>query len=107
MAGRKSKLTPELIVRVEQLLSAGNYVTTVCDFVGIDKSTWYRWLEQGSKEEAGLFREFCDTVKKAEAGAEVRAVTGILKAGQTSWQALAWFLERKHPEKWSSRQKQP
>lgn len=98
--GRPTKLTPELAKKAEQLLAAGNYVTTVCDYLGIDRSTWYKWLEQGKNANRGLYFDFFNTVKKAEAESEVRAVTGILKAGGSQWQALAWFLERKFPDRW-------
>lgn len=98
--GRPTKLTPELLKKAEQLLAAGNYVTTVCDYLGIDRSTWYKWLEQGRKANKGLYFDFFHTVKKAESEAEIRAVTGILKAGNTNWQAFAWFLERKYPDRW-------
>lgn len=98
--GRPSKLTPELVRKAEQLLAAGNYTTTVCDFLGIDRSTWYKWLEKGRKANRGLYFDFFNTIKRAEAESEVRAVTGILKAGANQWQAFAWFLERKFPERW-------
>lgn len=98
--GRKTKLTPDLIRDAEKLVSAGNYVETVCDYLGIGKTTWYRWLERGEKARKGIYREFRDAIKKAEARAEIRAVNGILSAGQDNWQALAWYLERRHHEKW-------
>jgi hypothetical protein len=39
----------------------------------------------------------------ARAEAEVRATTTILAAGQKSWQANAWWLERSFPEKYGAR----
>jgi hypothetical protein len=98
--GRKSKLTPELIKQAAQLLSAGNYVNVVCQYLGIHESTWYKWLAEGEESPSGLKREFCEAVKEASAGSEIRAITGILSAGKHSWQALAWFLERRYPDRW-------
>jgi hypothetical protein len=41
---------------------------------------------------------FAQAVEKAEADAEVRAVATVLKAAQKgTWQAAAWWLERRRP----------
>jgi hypothetical protein len=39
----------------------------------------------------------------ARAEAEVRAVSTIMAAGQKSWQAHAWFLERTRPERYGQK----
>ncbi|MFP5109653.1 hypothetical protein ACSU6B_23285 [Neobacillus sp. C211] len=107
MAGRKSKLTPALIKDAEKLLKGGNYVETVCEFLGINKSTWYRWLAEGENAKSGLKREFRNAIKKAEAEAEIRLITDLQKIAEADqkWQALAWMLERKYPERWGRKDK--
>lgn len=102
---RKSKLTKELIARADKLLKAGNYHTTVCQYLNIHPSTWYRWLQEGEKARSGIKKEFYDTVKKAEAEAEIRLITELQKISQeeNNWQAIAWMLERKFPERWGKR----
>lgn len=109
MAGRKSKLNRDLIDRAEKLLNAGNYTKVVCGYLGITYQTWYMWLNQGEEDrengKKGLKCEFFERVKKAEASAEMRAVTGILQAGEENWTAYAWFLERKHHDRWAKRDK--
>lgn len=97
-------MTPELITHAAQLVSAGNYIATVCKYLDIDESTWYRWMQKGQRQKEGLFYEFYKDIKKAEAAAEMRAVTGIVAAGKVSWQALAWYLERKYPKRWGKRE---
>ncbi len=110
--GRKNtRLTRELIDKAVQFLRAGNYKNTVAKLLGIPERTWYSWeergrkIEQGEERPRGLYLDFYNEVKGAEAHAEGSAVIGVLKAGESgNWQALAWFLERKYPKKWGRRQ---
>jgi hypothetical protein len=54
-----------------------------------------------SDEDRGFF-EFCEAVKKAEAEAEAAAVVQIKAAASSgTWQAAAWFLERKFKDRWA------
>ena len=103
---RKRKLTKELIKEAYKLVAAGNYDKDVYPILGIDKSTWYRWLSEGETAKSGLKREFYDTVKKAEKEAIARNVALIQKAAQEgNWQAAAWWLERKYFEDWGRKDK--
>ena len=103
---RKRKLTKELIKEAYKLVAAGNYDKDVYPILGIDKSTWYRWLSEGEKAKSGLKREFYDTVKKAEKDAIARNVALIQRAAQEgNWQAAAWWLERKYFEDWGRKDK--
>lgn len=111
MAGRKTKLTKSLIEEASKLVKAGNYNETVCQYLGIHKSTWYKWLQAGEDAKSGLKREFFDSIKKAEAHAEMRNVEIIQRAAYEAendprlWTAAMAFLERKHPEKWGKKEK--
>ena len=44
-----------------------------------------------------------DEFEKAKAHASCRAIAQIVKAGQDSWQANAWYLERTNPQRWGRR----
>jgi len=90
------KYTPEIIQELIKYIEAGNYVETACDAVGISKDTFYRWMKEKS--------DFSDAIKKAESKAIARNVMIIQKAAQTSWQAAAWFLERKDYERWGRKE---
>lgn len=99
----KTKLTPEVQDRIVAALRAGNYQETAAAYAGISAKTFYEWLNRGEsdepKEEA--FRNFREAVEKAKADAEVRDIALIDKAAHDgSWQAAAWKLERKFPQKW-------
>ena len=59
--------------------------------------------EAPTAEEIVLWRFWRD-VKKAEAEAEAAAVLQIRKAAnEGTWQAAAWYLERKFKDRWSRR----
>ncbi len=103
--GRPTKLTPERMKRLTDLIKAGNYIETACCAVGLGHSTYYMWKERGDKErlegKKTIYTEFLDTVQRAESEAEALSITTITKAEQEGdWKAAAWKLERKNPDKW-------
>lgn len=102
LVSRSTRLTPELADRIANLISTGNYATVVCGLVGIGESTFYRWLARGEKAKSGLYREFWEKVKKAEAAREAKWVKDI--EGDPSWQSKAWLLERRYPDRWGRRE---
>lgn len=105
MAGRKLKLTAELIRECEQLIRAGNYAKVVAQYLGISETTWYRWMQEGEQAKSGLKREFWESVKKAETVAEIRNVNVIQKAAEEDWKAAMTYLERKFPERWGRKER--
>jgi hypothetical protein len=89
-AGRHSKYTPEVVESICTYLRQGNTRKTSAILAGIGHSTMYEWMDE--------FPEFADTIKKAEEEAVARNVAVINLAGQTNWQASAWWLERRRKE---------
>jgi transposase len=103
MAGRPTKLTPQTQARIVQAIVGGNDITVAAAYAGIGKTTFYEWLERGRKAKTGPFAAFADAIQKAQADAETRNVALIAKAAQDgTWTAAAWWLERKHPERWGA-----
>ncbi|MDY6957667.1 MAG: hypothetical protein SVK08_00785 [Halobacteriota archaeon] len=98
--GRKTKLTPELQNKICQYIRAGNYIITACQAVGISQTTYERWINTGNKSKDGIYSDFVDAIKIAEAESEARNVLIVEKAAITTWTAAAWLLERKHPDRW-------
>lgn len=100
----KLRLNDEIISTAEKLISAGNYTNVICDYLGINETTWYRWFNTGeahAKEGKDTMQcKFYKSIKKAEAAAEMRSVAIIQGAAKNTWQAAAWFLERKHRDRW-------
>ena len=50
--------------------------------------------------------QFRQAVLKAQADAEVRNVAIVEQAATRSWQAAAWWLERKHNARWGRKERQ-
>lgn len=84
------KYNKRTVSTICNLLKAGNTRRTSAIAGGISEETFYVWMKSKS--------EFSESVKKAEAEAEARNVAIINQAGKTSWQASAWWLERRRKE---------
>lgn len=112
--GRPTKLNEETQHKIVTAIKEGNYIETASAYAGIDKSTLYDWLKRGEREKQRIksdnsakikkdeakFVQFSNAVQKALAESEMRDVSVIGKAAENQWQAAAWRLERKFPEKW-------
>lgn len=113
--GAPTKLSEKMIEDLEFILRSGCYVETAAAYVGIAKDTYYRWLRRGAAErkhiEAGgkprkreaLYAQLSDAIESAVAAAEVNDLALISTASKDSWQAAAWKLERRHPDRWGRR----
>jgi transposase len=91
---RPSKFTPDRRKRILEALRQGNTRKAAVAQAGISYETFCQWLHQ--------YPEFSDQVKNAEAEAELASVRVIREAAVTTWQAAAWWLERRRPEEWSN-----
>jgi hypothetical protein len=101
---RPTKLTAAVRDRLVAAIRAGNYAEAACLSAGISTSTYYRWLERGQLEPAGIYRELCEAVRQAEGEAEVFAVALIRRAmNDGDWRAAITFLERRYPSRWRRR----
>lgn len=97
MAGRPTKYNIERVQKIVNALSAGNTRRDSCAYAGISEDTFAVWLKDKP--------DFSDAIEKAEADAAVRNVAIIAKAAQEgTWQAAAWWLERRRKDQWSARQ---
>lgn len=107
--GRQTLLTPQRQQTIVNLISAGNYIETACQAVGISHQTWANWQNRGRTERERLnvqkdakpdpketpYLEFVEAVEKAFAEAEARNLALIQNAALAgTWQAAAWILER-------------
>ena len=81
------KYTPETVERICQFLKAGNTRKTSAIASGISEETFYTWMKEKL--------EFSESIKRAEEEAVARNVAIINKAAGDTWQAAAWWLERR------------
>ena len=129
---RPTKLTPQVQKRLLTAIRAGNSIEASSAASGIDERTFYNWMKQGQSEDsADIYVQFFHDIKKAQAHAEMKSLAAIRKAGagyqtktvktttkqdgsveivetigkEFNWQASAWYLERKYPERWGNTQK--
>jgi Helix-turn-helix domain of resolvase len=104
MAGRPTKLTPELADELVVLLAAGVPVGHAARAVGVSRWTLARWMRDGLRKEVEQARAEGPEV---DARAEARLVALVTRAAQGDWQAAAWWLERHYPERWSPQEPPP
>ena len=103
MAGRPTKLTPDVQELIVDGINAGLTYGMSCARAGVNPATFYRWLEKGETAKSGAFREFCDTVSRAKADSAMRLVSQITLQAPTDWRAAAFMLERRFPDDYGKR----
>ena len=90
--------------RLNQAISVGAYIEDACIFAGISSRQYRRWrelAEQGIEPYATRWVE----INKSEANAVVRNLFNIQNASNNgTWQASAWLLERKYPDKYGRKE---
>lgn len=103
VGGPDTKCSPETIKKIADAIAVGNYIEVASAMGGISKRTYHDWKAKG-EEGIEPYTDFLAAIIEAEAEAEYRALTHIqLAADRGIWQAAAWYLERKHPERWARR----
>jgi hypothetical protein len=99
--GRPSKFTEPVRAAILESVRNGAPRGVAAAAAGIAGFTLRRWLAEGKRQKRGAFRAFLCDLKKAEAEAVIERVKVITAAGDRgSWQAAAWWLERRHPQEW-------
>jgi hypothetical protein len=84
--------------RIIELIEAGNTIRDSCLASGISDTTYRVWLKQGTKFPKTIYGEFSRGIERATAIAITKNMDIIQKASLKSWQAAAWWLERRHPD---------
>lgn len=136
LKGRPLTATLEQANAIARYLRAGNYLHPSLAMAGVAPSSFYRWMERGElayndhegdldaieDEHDELLARFWETVTRAEAEAEVRAVTLVMRAADhhalprsmekdgiecdvqaADWRAAMAFLKHRHPDRWGLR----
>jgi hypothetical protein len=65
--GRRTKLTPEIQVRIIRYFEECSNITHAGLRAGISKTTLFEWLQRGKREEEGRYREFFQAFDLARA----------------------------------------
>ena len=93
---------PSLQDRIVSLVREGHYIETVCAAQGINKVTFYNWVNAGL-EGREPFLSFLHALQKAEADAEIQLGRRVLEQSdlnQIGWTGKMTFMERRWRERW-------
>jgi hypothetical protein len=90
--------------KIINYLRAGAFVETAAIAAGIHKDTFYEWMKIGRANGHPGLAAWVARVDEAVAMSEVVMIGLVGKAAQEGqWQAAAWHLERKYPQRWGRR----
>jgi len=84
--GRKTSLTPEIQEKLLAYIRKGLTYERAGEALGISPATIQNWQARN--------KQFDNALKKARRDLEVSLLDSINQAGEKSWQAKAWILER-------------
>lgn len=101
---RSYKLNKTLTKKMCKCIEEGNYISTACKLVGIERHTHYDWMKYGKK---GIkpFKDYYDAVNEAKARAEANMVEVVHDSAilDKNIGAAQWWLARMHPERWAKK----
>lgn len=113
MMGRPTELTDSIIAEVEQLLVIMPQMKQIGEYLGFASSTWRTWIQEGRKEaeyiertgahhpKKDIYLRFYRAYRRGLAKSEFTDNMHIAKAAQSNWQAAAWRLERRFPNRYA------
>jgi hypothetical protein len=102
--GRPEKISQEKIDLICSYLKNGEYVETAIALADVPKPTFYLWCKMGHEKPKSLYAKLIDAVQRAQAEAERKDLLYISKAASKQWQAAAWRLARRNPNRWADTQ---
>lgn len=96
--GAREKLTQDGIRTALRLCKCGLPDCQIASALGVTASTFSGWRNHPkTKNQTQLSK----AMKKADAEREAALVTRIMRASDDSWQAAAWLLERRYPDRYA------
>lgn len=105
--GRPSKLVPELVEQIVELLEKGHTRRAAAAKVGIDETTFQRWYAQGREEPSGPHHDFMIAVHTAEGVGEAELESKMLSAADIDPLHARWVLERRYHLDWARKDVPP
>lgn len=98
MGGKPNKCTPERQERLIELVRQGSFREAACHAVGIGSQSLRNWLAKADQGDE-RYVEFARRLREAEAHVENECVFTIKSLGADDWRALAWYLEKRFPNR--------
>jgi hypothetical protein len=95
--GRPSKLTRELISKIENGITMGLDAEVVVQSLNVSPAAYYEWCANGRANRDKLGAELVEAVTRARARGEARLVQLVQQAAERQPEHAKWLLE-KHPK---------
>lgn len=95
--GRPTKMTEDVIGKLEKGFAYGFNVSEACDYAGINRDTYYEWLNKK--------QEFSDRMARAQTDLQRKAkinLAGVINSGDI--EQSKYYLERKCKDEFSAKQ---
>lgn len=94
--GRPSKLTDTIKQRIIEVISVGGNKTLAAKYAGVCRQTLHDWLARGEKQKNGVYRDFLDEFRRAEARPELLAMGMVQQAIENGdLYSARWYLEKR------------
>ena len=110
-------ITPDFLQRIETLMAVMQHTSDVYKQVYLPRSTFYAWYAAGKilydrgpfemSPREGKLRNFYLAVRNGRERGKFLDLHNIHKAGEKSWRAAAWRLERRYPDEWGRNRPKP
>lgn len=100
---RTTKLDDLVSQRIVNAIADGNRIEVAAQLAHVDPRTVYAWMARGKRLDGEPYDQFYQKVKAARAEAEGLMVQIVRQAAAKTWQAAAWYLERRYPKHWALR----
>ena len=103
--GRKIAIVsdPQIVERICDLLRQGCSVKTVCECVGLSKTSFFDYLRRASfnaPDHDPVFAEFAERVTRARGEGKARLIELVNQAAVHDWRAAIALLERIAPSEY-------
>lgn len=106
--GRPCELTSELATKILLRVAEGSFLNVAAGAAGVSYEALSEWIERAKGDAANgldtIFVRFGQAYAQAKQEAEANAVSSLQRGGDgkyKDWRAQAWWLERRHKERWS------
>ena len=92
---RTPEITPEMLRLASEAMRLGMTNDLASQYIGIGRTTFYRYLSRGKNEKGTVYRQFWDVISRGRAQCAAMQLARIQQAAQEDWRASAWIMERR------------
>lgn len=97
--GRPTVLNETLIDIICNMAEAGVDNRSICQFIGVDESTFYRWLQKAEEPDTKIiYVSFAKSLARSQSIAKQHALKAVWKAMDHDWHAAKYVLGIRDPE---------